>query len=187
MKSRFTQLLRATLIGFILAACAPATVLAPKGTVPKRAQLEQDVFGGYITLKTTDSISYTGELIGVRNDSLVILAETAISIPRKNISTARVIIHNPNDYKGAAAGLSVPGFLNFTHVGEFGAAPAALVVSVILNNAIGLASAQATEIRKINYMDWEEGWEKVAIYSRFPMGIPTGIRLAELNGRDIKK
>jgi hypothetical protein len=187
MKSRLTQLLSTTFIGFTLASCAPAAVLAPKGTVPKRAQLEQDVFGSYITLKTIDSISYTGELIGVRNDSIVILSESAIGIPRKNISTARVIIHNPNDYRGAAAGLSVPGVLNFAHVGEFGAAPAALAISVILNNAIGLAAAQSTENKKINYMDWEEGWEKLVLYSRFPMGIPISIHLVDLKGRIIKK
>jgi hypothetical protein len=74
--------------------------------------------------------------------------------------------------------------LVMVHAGsEFGSGPLALGVSGIIYNGIGLASAQGTEDKKMNYYDWSEGWEKVMVYSRFPYGIPSTIKLTELKAR----
>lgn len=171
--------------GLLFFGCRPPrVVLAPKGTVPKRSMLAQDVFGGYITVTTRDSVKFSGELIGMRNDSLVILSQFIIKIQRKTVSAARIIVHMPNDYSGAGIALMGASGAVMVHAGTYGGGPLSLGLSGILFNGIGLASAQNTENLKINYFDWSEGWEKVMVYSRFPYGIPSTINLLELKGRN---
>lgn len=181
MKSKNTLLV---LLGLTLCQCAtPNYVLAPTGSVPVRNLLPQDVFGGYININTIDSTIVSGELIGVRNDSLVILSDSVKTIHHRHVAKARIIIHHPNNYKVAGVTLMGLSGLVMLQAGEFGEGPLALGISAILSNAIGLASAQGTENKKINYYNWSEGWNKVILYSRFPNGIPATINLSELRGR----
>lgn len=165
--------------------CKPARVVqAPAGTVPRRSQLPQDVYGGYITVTTRDSMNFSGELIGMRNDSLVVLADTVIKMPREAVLSARVIVHLPNDYRTGGYILMGLSSLVMFQAGGYGEGPIAMGISGILYNGIGLASAQNTENLKINYYDWAEGWENVILYSRFPKGIPVTLNLSELTGRE---
>jgi hypothetical protein len=92
----------------------------------------------------------------------------------------------PNNYK--AGGIILMGLsgLVMVQASEYGGGPLTLGISGIMFNAIGLASAQATEDMKINYYDWSEGWDKVMVYSRFPQGIPSAINLKDLKAREGK-
>jgi len=164
--------------------CAtPSYVLAPKDSLPVRDRLLQDVFGSYIAVTARDSSHFSGELIGMRNDSLFILSDSLVTINRNLVSNARIIVHMPNNYRTGGYVLMGLSGLVMIQGAEYGGGPVALGVASILINGIGLASAQETENRKINYYDWSEGWEKVIAYSRFPYGIPATINLAELKPR----
>ncbi len=186
MKSRSAifSLLLLLFMGMLFGCGSPKYVVTPEGTVPKRNQLEEDVFGGYIMVKTKDSLDISGELIGMRNDSVFIFSDSISVVHRERISKARVIVHMPNNYKGAGLALMGLSSLVIVHSGsQFGTLPAAVAIGGILYNGIGLASAVGTEEKKINYYDWSEGWEKVIRYSRFPYGIPSTIELSELKVR----
>ncbi len=174
------------LTGICQGCSTPRYIAAPEGTVPKRNQLVEDVFGGYITAETKDSVEVSGELIGMRNDSIFVLSDSLQVIPRELVSRARVIVHMPNNYRGAGGVLIVMGSLVAVQAGGFGGAPVGLAAATGLLNGIGVASAVGTEEMKINYFDWSEGWEKVIVYSRFPDGIPPTIKLSELRARPIK-
>lgn len=192
MKNRFV--IPVIVSAMSLFSCGPAAyVSAPVGSIPLRKNLEMDVHGSYITLLTTDSITHSGELIGIRNDTIVILSDNVnimllnrlSLIARNRVSSARIIVHLPNNYRvggGIAMGLS--GAVIF-HTGGYGSAPLAMGLWGLAFNGIGLASAQGTEDMKVNYFDWSEGWEKVMIYSRFPKEIPSTISLEELQPRNV--
>jgi hypothetical protein len=186
MKSRTLIFFKQVLLwASLLCGCeTPNYVLAPKSSLPVRDRLPQDVFGSYITVTASDSSLFSGELIGMRNDSLFILSDSLVTIHRNHVSKARIIVHLPNNYKtGGFVLMGLSGLVMIHGGGEYGGGPIGLGVASILINGIGLASAQETENKKINYFDWSEGWEKVIVYSRFPQGIPSTIKLSELNAR----
>lgn len=170
--------------GLMFRCGSPQYVVAPKGTVPNREKLPQDVFGGYVTAKTKNSLTISGELIGMRHDSVFVLGDSIKGIPRDFIKEARIIVHMPNNYKGPGIALMGLSGLVIIQTAEYGSGPLALGLSGILYNGIGLASAQGTEDKKINYYDWSEGWEKVMLYSRFPDGIPVSVQISALRGRN---
>jgi hypothetical protein len=151
--------------------------------VPDRKRLEYDGYGGYITLMTMDSISHAGELIGMRNDSTVVLGDHGVaSIFNKDIATAKVIVYNPNSYSGAYAML-IPNMLLIVHVGEYGGGPLALTLLTSAIDLVGIAAARNAERRKTNYYEWSDGWREISKYSRFPGGVPSHVALSTLTSR----
>jgi hypothetical protein len=167
----------------LLGGCERNLVLAPKGMVPNRHALPYDPFGSYITIQTSDSIRYSGELIGMRNDSVILLGESVSRINSKSIFKARVIVHGPNQY-GAGFLFMVPSlFLFGLDGGEYGDGPAVMALLFTIYDAVGLSLAVGTETKKVNYYDWSESPDGVMKYSRFPYGVPQSIKLSELQRR----
>lgn len=160
-------------------------MVAPQGTVPKRNALPYDAFGGYITVKTNDSAIYSGELIGMRNDTMMVLADSMKYINPKNISKARIVICSPNQY-GKGFFLALPNLFLLGLSNEYGGGPAGLAIGLTVIDAIGVSIAKGTENKRINYYDWSEGWTEVMKYSRFPSGVPSNIKLSELRSRPLK-
>jgi len=167
-----------------LSGCKSNVVLAPQGTVPKRSALPYDPFGGYITIHTTDNTSYSGELIGMRNDSVIVLTESISLVNSKDISKARIIVHSPKQY-GAGFLLALPNVFLLGLSRVYGSGPAVTAIFLTIVDAIGISVAIGTENKKVNYYDWSEGWNEVMKYSRFPSGVPPSINLSELKGRII--
>ncbi|QYH39459.1 hypothetical protein GYM62_11940 [Algoriphagus sp. NBT04N3] len=172
------------LVGLVLSSCASNLVLAPDGNVPKRLDLPSDPYGGYITIIASGE-TISGELIGVRNDSLVVLySNQAISKPLDQVTYGQLIAHDPNSYLAGALIPMIPNALLLT-IGGYGASPlvTALVFSGINLGGMGIASA--TENRKINYFEWEKEKEQLLKYARFPGGIPEKVNLGSLTNRPI--
>lgn len=158
--------------------------MAPQGTVPKRSQLDRDGFGGYITLMA-DGYYHTGELIGVRNDTIVVLGDKSISkITLDQITYGQIIVHSPNNYVAAGVLPMIPNVVLMT-IGGYGGGPAAFGILLSAINAGGLAAASGTENLKFNYFDWSTAKTEVLKYSRFPGGIPAQVSLDNLNPRPI--
>lgn len=168
-----------------LAGCKTNLVLSPDGTVPKRGALTYDAYGGYITIQTADNFSYSGELIGLRNDSIIVVADSVISICSKKISKARIIVYSPNKYVAGFL-LALPNLFMLGASCDDCGSPAGLAVVLTAIDAIGISMAMGTENKKVNYYDWSEGWNMVMKYSRFPYGIPQNVNLLELKSRPIK-
>jgi hypothetical protein len=160
--------------------CKINSVLSPSETVPSRSTLVYDAFGGYITVKTSDSVRYAGELIGMRNDSLIVLGDSLSSISTKNISGARVVVYSPNKY-GAGFLFAIPNLFLFGVSGDdIGGGPAILALYLTSFNVMGTSMAIGTENGKKNYYDLSDGWKEVIKYSRFPYEIPPTLKLSEL-------
>jgi len=158
-------------------------MMAPTASLPVRDQLPEDVYGGYITITRRDSAVLSGELIGMRSDSLYVLSDTMKSIHRDQIASARVIVHLPNNYRKVGFPVIGASGLVILQAAEYAEGPLMLGLGSMALNGLALYSAQATEDLKVNYYDWSEGWQKVMAYSRFPYNIPDTIRLSELEPR----
>ncbi|MDN3670166.1 hypothetical protein QWY93_12605 [Echinicola jeungdonensis] len=164
-------------------------MLAPKGTVPIRSDLPYDAYGSFIRINTADNLSYSGELIGIRNDSIFIMGPPLVGLKREEITDARVIVHSPNQY-GWSSLLIIPNLIMMV-VGstcEECDSSVAILSGLILSgyNIIGTSFATGTENKKINYFDWEEGQNRVIKFSRFPYEIPPHIQLSKLEPRPKK-
>ncbi|MFC3417578.1 hypothetical protein [Algoriphagus hitonicola] len=171
------------LIGiFALSGCASNLVQAPKGSVPNRSNLDRDGYGGYVTL-VADGNYILGELIGNRNDTVMVLGEHGLTrVPMDQITFGQLIAHDPNDYLGVGLLSVIPNALMMT-VGGYGGGPIAygLVFSVI--NLFGMSTAMGTEDLKFNDFDWSKEKDELLKYSRFPGGIPEPVDLDKLSTR----
>jgi hypothetical protein len=171
------------IIILILSGCKVNVILAPKGSVPKRTDLEKDGYGGYFTL-VADGNYITGELIGTRNDSIVVLSDMISKVHRDEITYGQVIVHNPNNY---LAGGLIPMFPNLIlmTIGGYGGSPVVLGLILSAFNAAAWQTALDTENLKFNYFEWKESPVEVLKYSRFPGGIPKQVNLDDLQPRPI--
>lgn len=167
----------------ILSGCQTNVIMAPKGSVPKRTELEKDGYGGYFTL-VADGNYITGELIGVRNDSIVVLSNVLSKVPIDQITYGQVIVHNPNNYLAGGLLPMFPNLILMT-IGGYGGSPIAFGLFLSAINTAGMATASGTENLKVNYFEWKESPSEVLKYSRFPGGIPNQVNLEDLQPRTI--
>ncbi len=174
----------AAVLMICLTGCASSVHLAPPGYVPKRADLLSDVYGSYITLRTTNG-QYSGELIGMRNDSVVVLGPAYFNeILRSEILDGRLIVHQPNSYAGGFVTM-IPNVLLLT-ISGYGSDPAQLSLILTLVDILGMLPAKGAESGIKNYFDLVEGWTKVMQYARFPAGIPAEVNISTLSKRPFK-
>ncbi|WP_296618247.1 hypothetical protein [Marivirga sp.] len=168
----------------VLNSCNSNLILAPDGAVPKRTDLDRDLYGGYITV-IADGETLTGELIGVRNDSIVVLVDNqAFSKPLAQVTYGKIIAHAPNSYVAGGLLPMIPNAIMMT-IGGYGGGP--IVVGLLFSgiNVGGMGAARATEDQKFNYFEWEKEKEELLKYSRFPAGIPEKVELGRLMGRPL--
>lgn len=168
----------------VLNSCTSNLILAPEGTVPKRTDLERDFYGGYITV-IAGGETLTGELIGVRNDSIVVVVDNqAFSKPLAQVTYGKLIAHAPNSYVAGGLLPMIPNAILMT-VGGYGGAPIITGLFFSAINAVGMGAAGATENQKFNYFEWDKEREELLKYSRFPGGIPETVELGRLKARPL--
>ena len=127
-----------------------------------------------------------GELIGLRNDSLIVLGDSVVSIPVAEVDSARVIVHSPASYTAGLLAL-VPNLALLGHAGAYGGGPVAMAVLLSLIDLVGYGATVGTENAKINYLDWSVDSAAVLRYARFPGGVPETIPLSALEPRRITR
>ena len=186
LTSRWHTLAAFMVIVVMHSGCTFKTVPVLKGTVPMRSQVLYDAFGGQITIETNDKVMYTGELIGIRNDSVVVLGQNLTLVEVDNIAKATVVTYEPHNLRPGFI-LMIPSLLLFVHTSDYG--EGALILGSILAGitAATVGAAVATEGNSKNYRELAEGWDEIIKYSRFPAGIPRGIALATLEARTLPK
>lgn len=173
-----------TIVAFCLMECKSNTVVSPQGMVPNRKGLPYDAYGGYITIQTQQNTGYAGELLGIRNDSLVILSSNLIYIHKTEILNGRIIIYEPNSYRQGLL-FAIPNLFLLGLIGNYGFAPVLTSVFFTGLNLGALGIAKTTEELKYNYIDWTGEGSEVLKYARFPNGIPTQLDLKLLSPRDL--
>jgi len=157
--------------------------MAPPGMTPKRKNLDQDTYGGYIRLLTLSNQNINGEFLGIRQDSLVVWDGAIKTVHRNQISQGKIYVFEYNSYGVYMIPALIPNIALLYHIPEFGAGPfvmAGLFSGIIL---LGGGSADLTELKKQNYFDWNEERQEFLKYARFPHGIPPDISLDELVGK----
>lgn len=183
-KLKLTKLMKKIILFLLLSlgSCKSNVIMAPKDSVAVRSQLDRDGFGGYITLMSKGEY-IQGELIGVRNDSVVVLTESSVvSSSVDQITYGQLIAHHPNNYVGLGIIPMVPNAIMMT-IGGYGGGPVILGLLFSGINALGIGAAMGTENLKSNFFDWSDEKAEVLKYSRFPGGIPDQVVLGELRSR----
>ena len=172
------------LVAFALFMASCASTRAPNNAVPRRSAFEYDAFGGYMTLTRKDGTEASGELIGIRNDSVVLLTGACARIVRNEITKAIIITHNPNEYAwgylSLLATISNGGFLIIT--GPLWIISTTAAVSNE-NRVWKEYPAKKKPQSRQESVSPEEAWKEVVKFSRFPAGIPSALDLTTLRGR----
>lgn len=157
--------------------------------VPKRSNFEFDAYGSYIKVTLADGKVIAGELIGIRDDSVVVLNEMVYTISRSGIVQAQLITHNPNDYAWGYASILLTiangGFAIFT--GPLWLISTAAAVTTETQKRFKTYPATLPKGSKDRLMSPEEAWTEMMKFSRFPMGIPRQVELSQLTKRPDKR
>jgi hypothetical protein len=155
------------------AACASNS--APKGWLPKPAEAQAGVYGGWIELTSQESAEprrTDGELIAVSADSVWVLNESqGVVIPTSTVQSGKLTAYAAQTGNlttwtvgGTLATISNGAFLIFT-------APMWL---------IGGSLAVGGESRSPERKNPPLTWVQLAPFARFPQGMPEGIELTAL-------
>ncbi|MBD3629470.1 hypothetical protein [Cyclobacterium sp.] len=168
---------------FSLAACKINSVPVPNGMEVDRISLSSHPYGSYISGMDTNNNYFAGELIGFRNDTMVVLSQTLRLITKTEVSHARVIIYKPKNYNAGFLMLA-PNLVMMAAGIPYGGS--ALVIGVLFSavDVAGIMSAKSWEKSGFNYVDWSENPNKLLLYSRFPAGIPSQIDLTALQAEN---
>jgi hypothetical protein len=165
-------MLRTRMFIFLAFATACTTVKAPVGTVPRRIDLNEEAFGGWISV-TLASDSVEGEFIASSADSIYILKKTSVvSTPKSSITKARVIIFK-TDLGRYSLWTGVGTVSTLSH-------GVLLILSGPVWLLTGIFTAEA-EGDRINYLDYpKSSWDEINKHARFPQGLPAGVLLSEI-------
>jgi hypothetical protein len=180
MKSQiFFFFIKCVLVLCFIGCTSSKHLSAPKDSVPKRVKLDQSTSGGYVTVFSHSEVKYEGELVGVRNDSMVILGAGIRSIALEDIKNGTLVIFVPQDYIKTYLYMSLPTALLLVHVPMYGIALIPIILGLAVNY-VGAAPALAIEAEIQNFVVWEEDPTQFLYFARFPGGIPAGLNLKDL-------
>jgi hypothetical protein len=161
-----------------IAACAAcASNTAPKGWLLTTTEAQNTAYGGWIELTHSDSAEQRteGELIAVSADSIWVLSGSrAVVVPTTTVRNGKLTAYAAEKGNlttwvtvGALATLSNGGFLLFT-------AP-----MWIIGGSLVVGGESRAPERKVPPLTWAE----LALFARFPQGIPPGLELTSLQPR----
>lgn len=152
-------------------------VNAPRGTVPRRTELAENTFGGWISVNYLVGVNeLTGELIALTPESVYVLTNTGVeTVLLQDVNKARLIFYK-TDAQRFTSWTAAGGFLSITN-GYF------FVFSFPLWMITGAVTVNE-EAKRVNYIDFpEQPWAEFRKYARFPQGLSAEISLKELEPR----
>ena len=177
------MLVRDAVPAFVRGLSAPVAVVALAGCAsspaPQARSIEQaitDGHGGWIELTAAGSPAVHGELIAVEADAVRVLQlGQLIVVPRATITAARLWSWDPD--AGDVAGWGVAGLLSTPSHGFFVvvSAPVWLIVTTV---------TAAVESRSSILAYPRASWTQIAVWARFPQGMPAGLRPGDLVRQD---
>lgn len=165
----------------VMAVAAAATACAtnpdPRGRSIEAVQ--RDGHGGWIEIITGSDLPIAGELISIDPDGLRVLAVTPqpglVFVSRARIRSAKLWAweteHGDIVLWGVAGSLSTASH-GFLLVFTF-------PIWVLTTTVVASIESRASQIE---YPD--DGWDKFAIWARFPQGVPSGLRDRDLMHQD---
>lgn len=173
------------LFAFLYAGCATSN--APSNWLPDANELEQDAFGGWITLITADNGSLEknqqiemGEFIALDSEKVYIMKDSLLQIMKKEIISAKLEIRTRHNEYGAWATI---GTLSTISNGVF------LIFTFPLWLVTDIA-ALSGEAKSDNYVmknPDEKYWKEVNKFARFPQGLLKDIDRSKLRPKAAEK
>lgn len=173
-----------TTSSLLISSCA--TSYAPSNWLPDTDQVQEETFGGWITLVTKpDSLNqnekwmqYSGEFIAVDENVVYLLYNSVYQIPIHKIYSS-ILELDSKDNTGYAV-WTFGGTLSTISNGYFLVITAPLWLLVGISSTVGESSRDRYEIEYPK----DVYWEKVKKFSRFPQGV-SDIDLANLKPKVI--
>jgi hypothetical protein len=159
---------RASLI-LVAATAACAKNPAPIGWLSPAVAAQNDPYGAWIVVTTSDTSGTSGEFLAVDNDSVFVLSldSTVRAVPRASVREARIAFYQAQ--LGTVILWSALGTLSTLSNGV-------LLVFTAPTWIIGGTVASASESRApLRTVARPEDWEGVRGYARFPMGMPPNL------------
>lgn len=163
----------------LLALSACSTIKAPKGQVPRRQDLVNDAFGGWMLLTLTSQQKVEGELLALTADSIHIINQTRFSFAKTEIVSGRLIMYITDTQR----------FGRWATAGTFGSITNGwfLIFTMPIWIITGIAT-KSSEANRINYLDYPPtDWNYLNRYARFPQGFPAGLNRSEVMPRPLEK
>jgi hypothetical protein len=161
------------LLGLAATGCAHNT--APPGWLPDYEAAQKCALGGWVTVEAGQKKSrwiVEGELIAVERDSLFVLSQgTLVGVDR---GAARSI-----QLTGYA--IDVSGMRGWTALGVLGSLSHGYIAGITIPLWIlvgSVATGAASHTPELSYPGGK--WERLALYARFPQGLPPMLDRAAL-------
>lgn len=165
----------------VLTLCGCKTAVnAPKGTVPRRTELTEDTFGGWISINyLIGSNTLNGELIALTTDSVYVLTNSGVeTVLLQDVEKARLIFYKTDTQRFAT--WTALGSLTSLTNGYF------FIFSLPLWVATGVVTSNE-EANRDNFIDFpEHPWAEFRKYARFPQGVGAEVLLEDLELRIIE-
>jgi hypothetical protein len=159
---------------FLAVACAGNP--APAGFLPSPAQAPHDVYGGWIEVTVPagrhDS-TIAGELIAARVDTVWILPDSGGVVAVATSALKKGRLANYTSETGAIAGFTALGVVSTISNGFLLGITAPLW---IITGVVASSSESRAPLRDVPPLAWAD----LAVYARFPQGLPPGIDLGEI-------
>jgi hypothetical protein len=158
-----------------LACLACGGTPAPAGWLPTPRAAETTAYGGWIELDYSDGQSRhraRGELIAASADSLWVLGDSQpVVIPTSVVGSGKLYAYAPK--LGDVTGWTVAGMVSTISNGVFlvFTAPAWLITGGFAGQSEARAARRTSPPR---------AWAELALFARFPQGMPQGIELSRL-------
>jgi hypothetical protein len=142
---------------------------APIGWLSPAVAAQNDPYGAWIVVTTSDTSGASGEFLAVDNDSVFVLSldSTVRAVPRGSVREAKIAFYQSQ--LGSVILWSALGTLSTASNGIL------LVFTAptwIIAGTVASASESRAPIRTVAKT---EDWETVRMYARFPMGMPQNL------------
>ena len=158
-------------LGILILFGGCTTNSAPKRWLPTPEQTQYQGYGAWIEVETTNGASRSkayGELIAADSQTVHILVDSQFrSLPVGTIIEGRIFVHSSN-WAGMAAWTMV-GAVSTLSNGAF------LVFTLPLWLIIG-PLASGSQSRRPLHTYPKESWDRLAVFARFPAGLPPAVR-----------
>jgi len=146
--------------------------------LPSREEIDINQYGSYIRISHIDKKFTIGELIAVDSSQLIVLPKNAnfcTAVPRDQVKSYSVRYAKPKEYLKSIPLLLL---LTLSH-GNY------LIVSLPINLFTTLAVLVSAE-KEFEYTHKTITFDQLAMFARFPQGLPEGIDVSSINSDNAK-
>lgn len=144
--------------------------------LPEPENVGNNEFGSHITIHLLEGSEVEGELISIDEGSLIILTQKKGMNQLRNVSIEQIRNFRLMYAEPASYGATIPvsALISLSH-GYF-----ALITAPVNLAVTGITTTRAT--RAFTYDQEDISWDELKMFARFPQGLPSNIKVTDLEG-----